>query len=204
VARPRAHGPLLQALRHRRPGKSQRLIFLVGSYQRELEYDFAHELPGENFGQLWRSRRWKKLLELIDRLPRNSQYRQALMNDEEAAEQYLREFERDPEAVGSADDGRPPMAEFTLEAELLLDLVNEVKALRSEAISMETGKSPKMRFRKGPMTAIERVRLRLDQEQHNDLVSILAPRDEHGRRIAPVLADPVSDPDTITRDTLLT
>lgn len=120
------------------------------------------------------------------------------------AERYLREFERDPEAVGTADDGRPEMADFSLEAELLLDLVNEVKALRGDVVASAGAKPAKPRFRKGPMTAIERVRLRIDQEQHNDLVARLTPRDAQGRRVAPVLADPVSDTDTITRDTLLT
>ena len=121
------------------------------------------------------------------------------------AEQYIREFERDPDDVGSESDGRPDMADFTLEAELLLDLVNEMKAMRSEAIALATGKAGhEVAFRKGPLTAYETVSGRLEYEQHSILVSMLTPRDEHGNRIAPLKADPVSDPDTLGRDTLAT
>lgn len=120
------------------------------------------------------------------------------------AERYLREFDRDPEAVGNADDNRPEMSDFSLEAELLTEIVNELRASRAEAIAVAGGRAAKPRYRKGPASAIERVRYRIREEEHLDLVSRLAPRDERGRRVQPVRADPAPAPDSMGRDTLLT
>lgn len=103
------------------------------------------------------------------------------------AEQYIQEFERDPGDVGdSQNDGRPEMSEYDLHAELLLELLNEIKVMRYENMGIASGKpGPKPRFRKGPLTAYETVRQRLEHAQHDLLVATLTPRDENGRRVGP-------------------
>lgn len=144
------------------------------------------------------------MLSLIDQLPRNSRYRQALANDEDMARQYLEEFDIDDDAPVSDDDGRPEMSDFGLAEELLLEVLNELKAMRSENVGLQTGKAgAKPRYRKGPMTAMERIKYRVREEQHNSLVSRLAPRDERGVRVQPLAAEPVTNPDSMMRDTAI-
>lgn len=145
------------------------------------------------------------MLSLIDQLPRNSRYRQALANDEDMARAYLAEFDDDiDDQAPSDDDGRPEMSDFSLEAELLLEVVNELKSLRAEAVGLQTGKAgAKPRFRKGPMTAYERVRYQVREAQHNVLAAMLTPRDEQGRRVQPIVAEPATDPDSMMRDTAI-
>lgn len=79
-----------------------------------MEADFAHFYPGEDVGELWRSRRWRRLLNLIDKLPRNTHYHQAVLADPE----HMAMLDR---VRGRGDPGPaplPPLATWSAEVEM--------------------------------------------------------------------------------------
>lgn len=167
---------LPRSFRDRRP---KRLIFVVGKYRDELEYDFAAHLPGENFGQLWRRRRWRKLMGLIDRLPRNSYYHLAIANDEEHA-QMLADAGLLDKKEGSGEEWAPAMQTYTAEAELLVLVINELKSLRHVMVALKSQSPPaEPKWVKGPRTAIDRISATHYRERrqasHQKLVARMLP-----------------------------
>jgi len=83
-----------------RAGGSRRLAGLLSQYGGAIEYDLQ-TICGVDLADLWRQRRWRKLLSLIDQLPRASRFMEALAADEDLARLYLEH----------ADDDEPPPGE---------------------------------------------------------------------------------------------
>ncbi len=117
---------------------------------------------------MWRSRRWRKLTNILEQLPRTSAYAQALATDEELAQEIARlpdsELDRPGEWTRSHRD-------YTAEVEMLtavFDRLGEL-ILVSAASRGARGKpaSPGPR----PANAIEKVRRRLTRERHDNLVA---------------------------------
>lgn len=125
---------------------------------------------------MWRRRRWGDLLNLIDRLPRNSHFQAALAADEEYARQVAAvEAEHGSEA---AREWRPPMETFSAEVEAAYHMANQLENLTSLVLGFMGGKAaPK--FVKGPKTAIEEFQTRTyverRQKKHDALVARLVP-----------------------------
>lgn len=114
----------------------------------------------------WRSRRWRRLLNIIDGLPRTSAFRCAYANDDDAVAAWL-----------EANDGEPPAPEVPLdewspEVERLtdlMDLVAENTAVLIAANSEGGYKPPKPADR--PKTAFGRVLARRDDAAFDDLLA---------------------------------
>jgi hypothetical protein len=127
----------------------------------------------------WRSRRWRRLLNLLDGLRRTSHTHDAMMQDEQLAEVFL---ERERRGEESAKKSSRRMTEFTLEAELLSYAVDRLGEL---IVAQAAGKGAKPR-RVEPMprpdTAMQRVRERKTRSRHDFTVArVFGFIDEKGR-----------------------
>lgn len=109
----------------------------------------------------WLARnRWHALWELITQLPAASRFRAAMVNDEEVAEAML-DFE-DGQESGASMPWAPPLEDYTTQAKLLSDLINDVRALLVPLVVLAGGKAPKVHPVPVPRTALDKVRERRD------------------------------------------
>lgn len=108
---------------------------------------------------------WRRLLNLIDHLPRNSYYVEAMADDEELAEMALSAPERLDVPTG------PRVSQWSLEAEIIAAAVDRLGEMFAVTIVSNGGKPPRLTPYPRPVTATERVRSRLRRERHASLVS---------------------------------
>jgi hypothetical protein len=109
------------------------------------------------------------LINLIDRLPRNSAYFEAVVLDENVAAAML-----------AASDGRETkakrrMSEWSAEAELLSTLVDRVAELIQANVAVRGGKPAQFAPQPRPETALERVRAQERIRKHRALVARVLP-----------------------------
>jgi hypothetical protein len=115
---------------------------------------------------MFRDRRWLDLLTLIDWLPRNSAYFEAISDDEEVAEDVLsRPENKRPRGAG------PRISEWSPELERLTDLVDRMGEVMVAVIASQGGKPPRLRPHPRPRTAIDRLRERKRYEHHKKTVA---------------------------------
>lgn len=115
---------------------------------------------------MWRERRWADLLNLIDWLPRNSAYIEALSEDEDVAEQVLRAPENQrPRGAG------PRVSEWSLEVEKMTDMIDRLGEVIIAVVTSNGGKAPRVRPQQRPRTAIDRLRERKRYEHHKKTVA---------------------------------
>lgn len=155
----------------------QRLAYLIDRYRDILEYDLLEHL-GVDPGALWRARRWRYLLNLIDRLPRHSYYYEAVANDEEHAKMLAKAM-----ASREAGDGGPkgpPIHTWTPEVSALTEVLDAVRNVAYTVAAVNSTKRiepPKPAQR--PVTALDRLMKRerheARQATHQKLVARLLP-----------------------------
>ncbi len=118
----------------------------------------------------WRSRRWRRLLNIIDRLPRDSAYMEAVADDEEVAEQMLRR--RD-----SGEDKQPRrrLSDWSPTVEILTTIVDRIGELTQVAAALGGARPSKLPRGPYPVTAFDRVRNRRRVDNHRSLVSRVLP-----------------------------
>lgn len=144
-----------------------RLVAWLGKreYRAAVERDL-HEVHGLDLTEEWQSRRWRRLLNLVDGLRRTSHLQDAMTQDDELADALL---ERDK---GDEDDGpRRRMVEFSVEAELLSTVADRIGEL-----IMVTGAGRGIRARRvppmpRPVTAMHRARDRYARRKHTFTVA---------------------------------
>jgi hypothetical protein len=135
---------------------ARRLIYLVDRYRNAIEADLPHYYPGQDLGQLWRTRHWRYLLNLIDHLPRTTWYGDALANDEEYAAMVAKSIESSGD-TSEAPTG-PPIVLWTQESALLATVADAVRSV-SHTVAMANGyKGPGPKPEPRPVTALERAR----------------------------------------------
>jgi len=116
---------------------------------------------------MWRERRWRDLLTLIDWLPRASAYMEAMSEDDELARQIL----------DQKDDGKkraprgPRISEWSTEVEKMTDIVDRLGELMQATVAANGGKPPKIKPQPRPRTAIDRMRDKRRMEHHRKVVS---------------------------------
>lgn len=116
---------------------------------------------------MFRARRWRFLLNIIDRLPSNSRYAEAVADDDEAAEAFLKSgIEQPTSASMRLSDWSAEVAEMRVIAERMATLVSAIVAVNG-------GTPPKFPPLPRPFTASDRVKRRLATEQHRRLVSMM-------------------------------
>lgn len=149
----------------------RRLVYMMQRYYRGIEYDLRRHL-GLSAGEMWRSRRWREMLDLIDQLPTNSQMHALMTSDEEHMEALIR-GSKDAEPRPGA--GRPSMAEWgQLESMVasLIDAVNRGTATQT-AIANPKGPKPHVQPYPRPYTAAEKVNYKIQREEHQSMVNAL-------------------------------
>lgn len=137
---------------------------MIARYGDAIEYDLA--VRGIDLAREWRSRRWRRLLNLIDHLPRDSAYVEALSDDEEMAERMLGQADRAP---------RRRMSEFSVEVELLSVIADRQAEIINALIARRGVKPARIKWQPRPETALERVRRRKRRRQHEALVAKVLP-----------------------------
>jgi hypothetical protein len=145
----------------------RRLAYYLDRYASELEVDFASKFPGMDLGELWRTRQWRKLLNLIDHLPRNSFFTAAVANDDEHVEQIIAARER----AGSEEASGPSLSEYDGVLERLDALVDATNQNTAATIAAAGAKAPRIPPQQRPVTAFERVAHRRKSAKHQSVVS---------------------------------
>lgn len=133
--------------------------------------------PGIDPGALWRSREWRKLLNLIDHLPQNTWYQAAVSEDVEHQEMLLeaREAAKDN---GTPNEGppAPSLAVWSPEVDKLAELIDVARATYAAVVKSGGGKPKDPQPVRRPVSAMESARLRRKQRQHEALSARLVPK----------------------------
>lgn len=137
--------------------EARRLAYLVDHYRPSISSDLTTH-AGVDLGDLWRARRWTKLLDLIDRLPGHSWYSAAIANDEEHAKMVAQAAQERKASGEAAPDSGPSLVGWSPEVAATTRLIDAVNGVRYAVIAVQAGKKagdpPKPERR--PVTAIER------------------------------------------------
>lgn len=139
--------------------------------------DFARHYPGVSPQGLWQARSWRKLLNLIDHLPQNSYYYQALMNDPEHAK-AVAEWQAENEKPGEKKKYHPGWQTWSAEVERLANIEDELRQLRSTLVGVNGGKMKVDPVERPVSKVAEEKKLadyRRKQRVHNKLVSKMLP-----------------------------
>lgn len=113
----------------------------------------------------WRSRRWRRLLNIIDQLPRNSRYVEAMTQDEQLA---LR-MAGLPENPDPGPKRR--MSDWSVPVELLTAILNRLGELTQAVAALGGAKPRKVPPAPVPQTALDRVRNRQRFDKHKALAA---------------------------------
>lgn len=114
---------------------------------------------------MWRSRRWRRLRNLIEGLPRNSAYVEAVAADEELAASL-------PDAPGEVVER---WSDWSPERETLVIIADRVGQLLQAQVASGGGRPPRVAPLPRPTTASAKVRQARRMQQHQRLVSQLLP-----------------------------
>ncbi len=143
----------------------------------------------------WQSRRWRRLLNMLDGLRRTSHVQEALAMDEQLAEQYL-ELQR---RHGRRDEPRRKatrrVSEFSVEAELLSFAVDRLGELLVAHAVSRGGRRRKVEPMPRPDSALHRVKERNSRRHHKYTVArMFGYVDEKGRPTGHGPAPPDASP----------
>lgn len=158
----------------------RRLAYAVDHYRGALVHDLR-VVAGVDLGDLWRSRKWQTLLDIIDRLPSHSHYTATMANDEEYARMVAEAMaERKRNGEEAKDDG-PALTTWTAEMAMMTNILDAVNGVRYAVVAVQAGKKagepPKPARR--PVTALEKAMRRAEydrrQSAHESLVARVLP-----------------------------
>ena len=138
---------MAQVLRNGNAGGISRLFFYVSRFRDAIEADLAFR--GVSLSSLWKSRQWRKLLNLIQSLPPNSLFNEALTNDRETMV-MLHRIQEERRESGEADEKPvgPRVSQVSEEARRTGELVSMVRWLGGVVLTaspkFKGGKIPKV------------------------------------------------------------
>lgn len=141
---------------------------LVDRYGEAIEADLADR--GWHLGRLLDECEFRFVLNVVDHLPRNSAFVQAMTDDEEWAAQVL---------DGPQPEKKPPavrMADWSPEMEMLTNLLDAVRELTRVAAMAGGSKPKKTPPAPRPRTALDRLRERRREAKHRRVVAAVLPR----------------------------
>ncbi len=124
--------------------------------------------------RLWRRRRWRLLLNVIEGLPRHSAYGEALALDESLV---------DPASASarpSAEQARPSVREWSPEVELLAAIFDRLNGV----IQIQSEKNLRLKPWPSPLTAAEVLRQRERRNNRRRLAELVAEAQERAHRRA--------------------
>ena len=134
---------------------------------------------------LFQRRRVRRLLNLINHLPRNTHFTEAISLDEEHAEAVARAPQEKREPY------RPPMHAWSMEAQMLATVIDRLGALQHilVAVNSKKGAGEPPKPYPVPLVALERIRHQVRMQKHQSLVARVKRQD--GR---PSMDDPRNAP----------
>ncbi len=107
---------------------------------------------------------WRKLLVILNHLPRTANFRAAQADDDEYAEQVL-------DMPGVSVPSHPPLTGYTPEAELLTTIGEVLEAMHARLLELGKRKAPHSKPWRRPRTAFDRVEERRRQDRFDALLS---------------------------------
>lgn len=121
---------------------------------------------------MWQNRQWRRLLNLIDHLPRNSHYSEALAADTDLAQTLL-----DAEMRGEIAEPEPRVliSEWSPEREAAADIVDWLKLVYAATAVSGGGKAPKFEPSLRPVTERQRLRAEADMKVVFDFAARVTP-----------------------------
>jgi len=125
---------------------------------------------------LFGTRQVRRALNLIDHLPRNTFYTEALVNDEDFALAMARHTQAEDET-----EHAPPMHTWSPEMAMLAKIIDKLSGIQHAVIAVNS-KTPPSSPKPYPMpkTAMDRAHRITREERHLDLVAKVLPR--HGQK----------------------
>lgn len=158
------------------PQQTKRLVYNIDRYGDHLEWDLRTSAAGADLGELWRARRWRYLLNLIDHLPRTTYFTEAVSNDPEHAK-MIAESLASQETSGESEAAHPPMRTWDQQSALLADLVDAVRENTRVTLMAAGDKNPpKVTPYSRPLTALDAARRRATEEKRLQAHESLADR----------------------------
>jgi hypothetical protein len=149
--------------------QTRRLAHAMDRYSDQLEADFPRWYPGIGPADMWRARKWRALLNLIDHLPQNTHYQNALAKDPEHAARIAEHRAQHPE---QETDASPPWYTWSPELAKLTDVLDQLKIIsyRIAATNGATGvEKPKMDAR--PKSELSKAMERMKWRKHEALAA---------------------------------
>lgn len=130
----------------------------MSRYGGAIERDLARQ--GIDLAQMWQSRRWRKLLNIIEGLPSSSHFVDAIANDEERAHDLA------GMSMGSDNHQAYRVSEFGMSERILADIADLIGQLTDVTLGVNGGRPPPRKPYHGrPRTAIERARARWEYDE---------------------------------------
>lgn len=158
--------------------QARRLLYMVQKFGDGIEYDLRNHLQGVDLGTLWRGRRWRELLNLLDQLPQDTHMNRLLTTDEDYMEAVLGDAEpTEDEATGPKP---PSMAHWSQTNAMLAQLIDAVNRLTATNQGIAGAKNPKFEPFPRPENAAQKIMARrareVAQRRHQQMVDILLPK----------------------------
>jgi hypothetical protein len=124
-----------------------------------------------DLGTEWRARRWRKLMNLIDQLPRDSRYVEAQLQDEDLAQVLV--------ALPTQVAARR-LSEWSPELEVLVTATDRLADIVNVLLLTNGGTAVRFTPAARPQTAADRLKARHREQQHTWLVDRLIPPSAEG------------------------
>lgn len=141
---------------------------MVDRYGEAIEYDL-HDRFGLDLIDFFRGEHsWRKLGNLVSRLPVSSAFMEARLNDPEIAEAIL---ESDG---GEGPPPRPSLADYSPEVAVMSQAVNRLGEVVAAITWLGGGKPPRVTPLPTPLTGVDVARARREDRRHRELVDEVA------------------------------
>jgi hypothetical protein len=158
-----------------------RLVVLISRYDKAIQADLL-QVYGLDLGTEWRERRWQRLLDLIDELPRTSRFRELIAQDEELA-RIQAEADWAARKTAKKDPVREsalPLREWSPEVDMLAGVFDRLGGVISSLYASRGIKNaPKFKPLKRPETAYERLMRRFSEQEkqriHESIIAAVLP-----------------------------
>jgi hypothetical protein len=147
---------------------------MVDRYGDAIEWDL-HERSLDLLDFFRGKHSWRKLANLLERLPMSSAFREAMLDDPEVAE----ELAKQPEAK---EPGRPRLSEFDTHTALLTDILDRLGDVFAAVIVTSGGRQPKVKPAPRPLTGVARFREQAARQKHLALVAEVEAARERERK----------------------
>lgn len=120
---------------------AQRLAYLVDHYRSAIVYDLRTYAQAD-LGDLWRRRRWRTLLDLLDHLPSHSWFQATVSMDPEHAKMVAKAIASRKDS-GEPENKGPHLTAWTPETAMLAKVIDAIKGV-SYTVAAVQGAKPSM------------------------------------------------------------